>query len=100
MSNKNKNDFIRACAFWGILISATLFVVGGILNWLGGISNIFPTIASICNLIAAIAIVIAIAIPAWDWVKYKKVGWKVTFWIALVIYVFGVVFGMIPAFRG
>ena len=91
MSNGNKNDFVRGCAFWGILITAIIFVVGGILRWIG----IAEKIVSLIDLGAKIALLIAIAIPAFDWVRYKKTGWKVVYWIALAVYVFGVVFGVI-----
>ena len=91
MSNGNKNDFVRACAFWGILIAATVFVISGVLGWVG----IADSIISILDLIAKIALLVAVAIPAYDWVKYKKTGWKVVFWIVLAIYVLGVVFGFL-----
>ena len=92
MSNGNKNEFVRACAFWGILIAAVVFVIGGILQWVGGIS---AAIIGILDLVAKIALLIAVAIPAYDWIKYKKVGWKVVYWIALVVYIFGVGFGFV-----
>ena len=95
MSNGNKNEFVRACAFWGIVIAAVVFVIGGILQWVGGIS---AAIIGILDLVAKIALLIAVAIPAYDWIKYKKVGWKITFWIVLAIYVFGVVFGVIRVY--
>ncbi len=94
MSNNNKNDFVRACAFWGILVTAILFVVSGILTW----CNVGAQIVSIFDLLAKIALLVAVAIPAYDWVKYKKTAWRVTYWIALVIYVFGVVFGIIKVY--
>ena len=94
MSNKNKNDFVRACAFWGILIAATVFVTGGILRWVG----IGEGIISILDLVAKLALLVAVAIPAYDWVKYKKTGWKVVFWIVLAVYVFGVVFGLVKIY--
>ena len=97
MSNGNKNDFVRACAFWGILIAATVFVVGGILRWIPGIGD---TVVNILDLLAKIALLVAVSIPAFDWVKYKKVGWKVTYWIALAVYVFGVVFGFVKFYVG
>ncbi len=96
MSNGNKNDFTRGCAFWGILVTAVLFVVGGILTWCGVNSQI----VNIFELLAKIALLVAVALPAYDWVKYKKTGWKVTYWIALVIYVFGVVFGVLHVYVG
>ena len=96
MSNGSKNDFVRACAFWGILVTAVLFVVHGILTWCG----VGASIVSILDLLAKIALLVAVAIPAYDWVKYKKTGWKVTFWIMLAIYVFGVVFGVLRIYIG
>ena len=94
MSGGNKNDFTRACAFWGILVTAILFVVSGILNWCG----VGAQIVNIFYLLAKIALLIAVALPAYDWVRYRKTGWKVVYWIALVIYVFGVVFGVIRVY--
>ena len=91
MSNHNKNEFVRACAFWGILIAATVFVVGGIFRWVG----INDAVIGVLDLVAKIALLVAVAIPAYDWVKYKKVGWQVVFWIVLAVYVFGVVFGFV-----
>ena len=93
MGNGNKNDFVRACAFWGIVVTAILFVVGGVLNFVG-----LNSIAGIFDLLAKIALLVAVAIPAYDWIKYKKTAWKVVYWIALVIYVFGVVFGVIKIY--
>ena len=85
-----KHDLVKACAFFGILISAILFVVGAIMNWcgLGNITYIF-------NLIASIALLIAVAFPAWDYVKYRGKAWRILYWVVLIIYIFGCVFGMI-----
>ena len=94
MSGNDKNNFVRACAFWGILVTATLFVVSGILTW----CNVGLQIVYIFELLAKLALLVAVAIPAYDWVKYKKTAWRVVYWIALVIYVFGVVFGVIRVY--
>lgn len=91
-----RNSFIKACAFIGILISATLYVVGGVLSWFGGSLG---RIASWMNLIASIALLIGVAFPAWDWVKYKKKVWRIVYWVALAVYVFGVVFGVVSIYR-
>ena len=87
-----KRTFLRGCAFIGILISAVIFVVSGILTWVHGSLG---TIGAILNLIGQITLLFAVAFPAWDFVKYKKTAWKVIYWVALVIYVFGCVFGFI-----
>ncbi len=91
-----RNSFIRACSFIGILISAVLYVVSGILSWVGGSLG---SIASWLNLIASIALLIGVAFPAWDYVKYTKKVWRIVYWVALAVYVFGVVFGVISIYR-
>ena len=72
--NGNKNDFVRTCAFWGILVTAVLFVVSAILTWCG----VGALIVGIVELLAKLALLVAVALPAYDWVKYKKVAWRVT----------------------
>ena len=73
-----------------------LYVVSGILSWVGGSLG---SIASWLNLIASIALLIGVAFPAWDYVKYKKKVWRIVYWVALAVYVFGVVFGVISIYR-
>lgn len=85
-----RHDFVRACAFIGIFLSAVLFVVGAILNWCG-----LGSVASLLNMIAQLALLFAVAFPAWDFVKNRKQVWRVIYWISLVLYVFGCVFGII-----
>ena len=91
-----RNSFVKACAFIGILISAVLYVVSGILSWVGGSLG---AIASWMNLIASLALVVGVAFPAWDYVKYRTQAWKIVYWVALAVYVFGVVFGIISIYR-
>lgn len=104
MARKNKqrtessarHDLVKLCAFIGILISAIIFVVSAILSWVN--ADLGP-IAGILNLVAALALLVAVAFPAWDYVKYKTKGWRIVYWIALIIYIFGCVFGLIKLCR-
>lgn len=80
----NRHDWSRLCAFWGIVISTALFVVLTILHWIGG--NL-GTVETILDLIAKIALLIAVAVPGYDFVCGKRIGWKVTYWVALVLYI-------------
>ena len=50
---------------------------------------------SILTLLGNIAIIIAIALPAWRYVSGKSKGWKVFYWIMLVVFAFGIVLGML-----
>lgn len=97
-----RRDMVKICAFWGLAISAIMFVVGGVIAFIakytGSVGTVLNQISSIASLIASIALLIAIALPAYGYVRGRKRIWKIFYWIALAIYVFGVVFGMLPRF--
>jgi hypothetical protein len=84
------NGLIKACAFVGIVISALLFLIGAILNWckMGNVTNIL-------HFIAQLTLLVAVAFPAWDYVKYKNRTWRIIYMVSLFVYIFGVVFGFI-----
>ena len=63
------------------------------------VANVLNMIAGITQLLGSIALLVAIAVPAWQYVKYRSKGWRVCYWIALVVYVLGVGFGMLSVFR-
>lgn len=88
----SNRDLVKFCAFWGIVIAAVLFVVTAILNWVGGNLGL---VQKIFDVIAKVALLVAIAIPAYGYVRGRRVGWKVTYWVALVVYVLGVVLSVI-----
>ena len=95
------------CAFWGMIIASVSYIFSGLfrflVNWINDISHdvasILGLVSNIMSLLGSIALLVAIAIPAWQYVKYRSKGWKVVYWIALVVYVLGVGFGMLSAFR-
>ena len=103
---KSSHSWTQICAFWGMLIAAFSYLFDGLFNclikWIDNISydlaHTLSTIASICKLLGSIALLVAIAAPAWEFVKYKRKVWKVFYWIALVVYILGVTFGLIWAF--
>ena len=95
------------CAFWGMIIASVSYIFSGVFRFLVDGSNdishdvasILSLVSNIMSLLGCIALLVAIAIPAWQYVKYRSKGWKVVYWIALVVYVLGVGFGMLSAFR-
>lgn len=93
---------VQVCAFWGLAISAILFIVGGILAFIashtGDFGAILTQISSIFSLIASIALAVAIALPAYGYVRGRSKGWKIFYWICLIVYIFGIVLGMLPRF--
>ncbi len=42
-------------------------------------------------MVSMIALLIAVAIPAYDYVRGKKQGWKIAYWAALVAYICGII---------
>lgn len=90
-TSSEKRDLIKFCAFWGLAIAAILFVVTGVLSFCG----VGGLIITIFDILGKVALLIAIALPAYAYVRGRAIGWKVFFWIALVVYVLGCVFGVI-----
>lgn len=88
---REKRDLTKFCAFWGIVIAAVLFVLSGIL----GLLKVTGLIVGIVDLVGKIALVLAVGIPAYDYTKGKKKAWKIVYWVALAIYVLGVVLAVV-----
>lgn len=102
-----RRDIVKVCAFWGLAISAILYVASGVINLLTEfVSSLHDTqtaslltrISGIASIAASIALAVAIAIPAYGYVKGKSRGWKIFYWVVLAIYVLGMVFGLLPSF--
>lgn len=90
-SNKN---FVKFCAYVALLLSALMFLLGSVL------SEVFsPQVMSIINLIAKISLLIGIAAPAYEYSKGLHKAWRVIYWVALFVYIFGCVFGVISSFK-
>lgn len=84
-----KGWLIRACSYFALIIAAFMFLFGGIFS---------GKVQSVLNLIGQLFMLIGIGIPAYDYTRGKKIAWKVIYWVALAIYLFGCVFGIIRAF--
>ena len=101
---REKRDLTKFCAFWALTISAFMYIFGGLINLiikgvkdLGGTrtADVLLSLSGIAVFLGNIALIIAIAIPAYGYIRGKKKGWKVTYWVALAVFVLGVVFGLI-----
>jgi len=86
MAKKSNSSLTKACAFWAIIISAVLFVFGGIFD---------GTLGAILGLIGKIALAAAVSFPALDYASGKGFVWRVIFWIALAVYLFGCIWSFI-----
>ena len=91
-----RRSFTKFCAFWGIVIAVGLLIVTAIFNAVGGSLGIVGTIFDV---IAKLALLVAVAFPAYDYVRGRKIGWKITYWIALVLYVVCIVLGLVFILR-
>ncbi len=101
------HTWTEICAFWAVVISGFAYLFGGIVKLListikslngTNTANLLNNIYNIITFIGNIALIIAVAIPAWQFVKYKATGWKVVYWIAIVGFAFGAVLGMLGNF--
>lgn len=97
----SSSSWTEICAFWGMVVAGFSHFFGGLfralVEWVFGNSearHILIRIADICTLLGNIALLVAIALPAYQFVKYKSKGWKIFYWIALALFVIGVVFGV------
>lgn len=91
MAKKKEKSFSVVCAFWGLVIAAAVFVTSGVFQAFGLLSSV----VGILDLVGKIALFLAVALCAYQFVKDMKTGWKVVYWIALVVYAVGVVFGIV-----
>lgn len=87
---RERNYFVKLCAFLGLFLSAVLFVMSGFFS---------GQVNAILDLVARLSLLVAIAVPAYSFVRGRHVAWKVVYWIVLVIYVLGCVFGVLHGFN-
>ncbi len=103
-TSSGNRDIVKFCSFWGMSIAALFYIFSGFINFLISViksldgtkaANTLSTVCNILTLLGNIAIIIAIALPAWRYVSGKSKGWKVFYWIMLVVFAFGIVLGML-----
>ena len=100
-STTSNGEILRFCAFWGMAVAAVLYLVSGLINliakYTGGLGETLQRVVGIFSLLGNIAIIVAIALPAYSYVVGKGHTWRVVYWILLGVFVLGVVFGAIPS---
>ena len=82
-----RRSFVKLCAFVGLIVAAFLFVFGGLFSG--------STVGSVLELIGKLALLVAIAFPAYESSRRLHKAWRIIFWIALVIYIAGCVLGLL-----
>lgn len=88
------------CAFWGMVIAGFTKFFGGmcdaIVSWTditGTAHDVLTKLVTALSFVGEVALVVAIAVPAYQFVKYKSKGWRIFYWIAFVIFIVAVVLG-------
>ena len=86
-------SLVNVLAFLALAAAAILLVIGPILKWIldntgGGV------VMQALNLVSQYCLLAAIAIPGWFFVRGKRKGWKIAYFIFLAIYIAGTILGM------
>ena len=87
------NKVIRFCAYFALLISASIFLFSGLIHWLDW-SGLTKAVG-ILDIVGKILLNVGGAITAPGFTSGKKLFWKILYWVALIVYVLGCVFGII-----
>lgn len=92
---KERRGMAKFCAFWGLAIAAMLFIASAVLNIVGKYVTVSATLFDVFDILAKAALLAAIGIPAYAYVRGRGKNWKIFYWVALIIYALGVVFSVI-----
>ena len=83
-------SFSKFCAFWGITFAALLFLINGILQMLVEVFGVNPggiyDWISALDFVSKLALLFAIAVPAYGYVSNKRLVWKIIYVAAIVFY--------------
>lgn len=85
-----KQTVLRSLAYIGLVVSAFLFLLSGILR----LCNL-DQVVSVLNQIASLCLLIAVAWPAWDFCRGKAKWVKYLCIIAIAVYILGMIFGFL-----
>lgn len=83
-------SLVNVLAFLALAAAAILLVIGPILGFLLKGTPVMQAL----NLVAQYCLLAAIAIPGWFFVRGKRKGWKIAYFIFLAIYIAGTILGV------
>ncbi|MDE7087895.1 MAG: hypothetical protein K2O67_06860 [Clostridia bacterium] len=112
MAKKNKNTttttsgnygWVKVTAFWGIIIAGIAGIITFVLKLLSicGIEISWGNrIASIFSLVSQIAIFISVFLAAYAHSRHMSKGWRIAFWIFVILAILGLFgFSLMSIFR-
>lgn len=89
-----RRSFVKLCSYVALFLAALMYLLGGVL------SKVFSAqVVGIFNLIGQLSMLIGIAFPAYEYSRGLHKAWRIIYWIALVVYLFGCIFGVIMSFK-
>ncbi len=90
---KPRARFADFLAFLALAASALLLAAGPLFKFFLSAEEGAATMRTL-SVIAQYCLLAAIALPAWYFVRNKRSGWKIVYFIVLAIYVAGTVLGL------
>ena len=91
MKNRESNSSaLVVMSFIAFIIIAVLEVISGIKSL--GLDLFGPTIMNILNTIKNVCVIFVIGINAYRFVENKTKGWKIVYFVALLIFIVATVF--------
>ena len=88
MKTNNKN-ILDLLSFFALVIVAILIVVNNLLPIVG--VEIKGVVFSVLNTIKEVFILIVVGLSAYNFVADKTKGWKITYLVAMILFVAGIV---------
>lgn len=86
---KNDKNVLSFLSFFALLIVAILIFVNKLLPIVG--INVGGSLLDILSTIKEVFILIVVGISAYSFVANKNKTWKIVFWVAILLFVAGVV---------
>ena len=92
MAKQGRTGGLGMVAFIAIVVNAVCWLVIVLNNALKlGLPNRIPNVLSA---LASLALLIVVAIVAYDFAKHQSKGWRITYWVIVIISLCAVLFGV------
>lgn len=89
MGKRGGGGLINLCAFIGFIMAAIIFMLQAVLGWAE--VDVSPKVIQALQLVAAICVGIAIALPAFNYALNKGLLCIILFVVAAALYITGIV---------
>lgn len=91
---KSNYGLVKVLSFCALALAALAGLISFILNLLLKIEVSIgwgSRLASICSLVSQIALLIAVGVAAWDYVKTKRKAFKIIYLVAIILCILGLI---------